>query len=166
MTPDTTIMGADVTSTDAPGASRPTRTLVQLVRGLRFGTAPVCSGTTDAETQTRESGTLPAFATTRTTESRFVGGRTEVDPGGGSCRVVVVVVAIVGVVVVVVDVVVDDDVPGIVVEVVVDVVVDVDVVVEVPVVVGRPVIRTTGGWRLTATITRSCRTWSLGVLAS
>jgi len=108
---------------------------------------------------------LPAFATTRTTDTRFVGGRTEVDPGGGSCRVVVVVVAMVGVVVVA---------PGIVVEVVVDVdvvvdvevVVDVDAVVEVVVVVGRPVIRTTGGCRLMATITRSWRTCSLGALAS
>jgi hypothetical protein len=119
------------------------RRLAELAGGDRLAASPFGSGTRDADAQTRESETLPAFATTRRTEIRLVGGRTEVEPEGGSCTVVVV--AIVGIVVVVVDVVVDEDVEaGIVVEVVVEVVADVEVV-DVVVVVGRPVIRTTGG---------------------
>ena len=128
------------------------------------------SPTTDPDAQMPEIGTLPAFAITITTETALVGGSTDVEPGGGSCNVVVVVDVEVEVVVDVdVDVVVDEvDVPGNVVVVDVDVVVDVEVVevVDVVVVVGSPEIRTTGGCKVTATIVRCWRICSLGVLAS
>jgi len=92
--------------------------------------------------------TLPAFAMTSTTETRLVGGRMDVEPGGGSWKVVVVVDVVVEVDVEVVEEVVA---PGIVEVVLVDVV----VVEEVVVVGGNPVILTTGGCTVTATITRS-----------
>jgi hypothetical protein len=75
-----------------------------------------------------------------------------VDSNGGSCKVVVVDEVVVDVDVVVGDVVV----PGIVVSVVVvEVDVDVDVVVAKVVAVGSPVILTTGGCTVTATIDRT-----------
>jgi hypothetical protein len=111
-----------------------------------------------------EIAALPELATTRTTDTCLVGGRIEVDPGGGSWRVVVVDVVVDVVVEVVVDVVVS---PGIVVDVVVEVVVDVVVEVVVDVLAaGSPVIRTTGGSRVTAMITRSSCICSVGALAS
>ena len=149
------------------------RTDAVCVAGLGFRFRPLGgSATTDPEAQMPEIATLPAFATTRTTETCLVGGRTEVAPAGGTCSVVVVVEVDVDVVVdVEVEGVVDDvDAPGRVVDVVVlvDVVVEVDVEVVdvVVVVVGRPVIRTTGGCTVTATIVRSSRTCSLGMLDS
>jgi len=135
-----------VTSIDAPGARRPIREAVERVGAFELG---LRTGTTDAAAQMSEIWTLPALAITRTTERLCVGGRTDVELDGGSCRVVEVEV------VVEVDVVVEVEVvPGS----VVDVVVEVEVVVaKVVVVVGRPVIRTTGGCTVTATIARSAR---------
>lgn len=141
--PDETASAGTLTTTEAPGARWPTRT--DLERVTEPPLRPLeASGMTEAAAQMSESGALPAFATTRTTETRSVGGSTEVEPGGGSC--IVVEVGDVGVVVVVeVDVVVVL-VPGSVVDVVVDVVVVVVVVVGGRVVVvGSPLIRTTGG---------------------
>jgi len=136
--------------------------------GPAFAPEPVpIAGTTAAEAQMSEMGTLPESATTRTTETLCVGGRTEVEPDGGSCIVVVVVVVEL---VVVEEVVVEEVVaPGRVVDVVVVVevvVVDVVVVGGEVVVVGSPVIRTTGGSTVTATITRSSWTCSLGTAES
>jgi hypothetical protein len=114
-------------------------------------------GTTDAAAQIPVICALPAFATTRTTRTRGVGGNTEVEPAGGSCIVVVVDVEVVVVEVEVVEELLV--VPGSVVEVVV--LVEVVVVVGgVVVVVGRPSMRTTGGSTVTATITRSAWTCS------
>jgi hypothetical protein len=141
------------------------RTTVERVRALELGWRPVDGpGTTEAAAQMPEIWTLPVFATTRTTETRWVGGRTEVEPRGGSCSVVVVE----DVDVVVDEVVVDEVVaPGIVVDVVVEVEVVVEVVVvKMVVVVGKPVIRTTGGCTVTATITRSSWICSSGMLDS
>jgi hypothetical protein len=169
--PVLTLRDGSVTTTEAPGASRPMRTAVECstAAGPTFPLEPVSiSGTTDAEAQMSETGTLPESATTRNTETLSVGGKTEVEPDGGSCIVVVVVVVEL---VVVEEVVVDEVVaPGRVVDVVVvvEVVVVEDVVVvggEV-VVVGSPVIRTTGGSTVSATITRSSWTCRLGMTES
>lgn len=57
------------------------RTAAQCVGGLGPGWRPIGgSGTADAAAQIPEIGMLPAFATTRTTEMRPVGGRTDVEP--------------------------------------------------------------------------------------
>jgi hypothetical protein len=143
-----------VTSIDAPGARRPIRKAVERVGAFELGLRTAdCSGATDAAAQMSEIWTFPALAITSTTERLWVGGRTDVELDGGSCRVVEVEV------VVEVDVVVEEVVaPGRVVDVVVEVEVVVEVVVaKVVVVVGRPVIRTTGGCTVTATIARSAR---------
>lgn len=137
---------------DVPGARRPTRTAVDRVRPKEPGPPRAgATGTTEAAAQIAEISALPALATTSTTESRPVGGKTEVDPGGGTCSVVVVEVEVV--VDVEVEVVVEGLVtPGSVVKVVVDVEVLVVVTGSV-VVVGSPLIRTTGGCTVRATIT-------------
>jgi hypothetical protein len=167
--PVMTLSDGSVITIDAPGASRPMRMAVErstAAEALTFVDV-VASGTTEAAAQMSETATLPEFATTRTTETRWVGGRTEVELNGGSCIVVVVVVVDVDVVV---EVVVEEVVaPGSVVEgVVVEVVVVLEVVVvgAAVVVVGSPLIRTTGGCKVTATITRSSWACRLGVAES
>jgi hypothetical protein len=169
--PVETSRAGSVTTTEAAGASWPIRTAVECspVAGP-FPVGPeVNSGTTEAAAQIPDKATLPEFLTTRTTETRSVGGRTEVELEGGSW-VVVVVVDVEVVVVDVVEVVEEVVAPGIVVGVVVvvDVVVVLEVVVVggVVVVVGSPLIRTTGGCKVRATITRSSWASSLGKVES
>lgn len=119
--PTETASPGSVTTRDAPGPSRPTRSAIECAWPSEPLRPVDATGTSEADAQMAESSALPAFAITKTTETRVVGGRTEVEPAGGSCIVVVVDV---DVVVVDVDVVVGRAVaPGNVVVVVEDVVV-------------------------------------------